>query len=239
MNAHFPKIVESSHYHIWTDALHAQALAHQARNNWDRGTYVRWAITTAWTAFEMACEKALETPGIGRRFREYLDQAISDKGLPPLDWGGGLWQRVGNIHKSRKEFVHINVSQQRLFAETEESDEAISTLRDATRSIFQHAGKAPPPWVEDNFDPGFEIGTRSISNTTLIHAGGNENDPDAIRVAFDYKGREHITEIYPPNTDPKLLIENLLSRIIIPISAARVYRGKEVIIEKKFQMRGA
>ena len=71
----FPKIVEGPHYHLWTDALHARALAKQANNRWDRGTYVRWTVTTAWTVLEMACEDALETPGIGRRFKENRDAA--------------------------------------------------------------------------------------------------------------------------------------------------------------------
>lgn len=70
------KIVENAHYHIWTDALHGRALARQAQNRWDKGTYVRWVIMTAWTAFEMACEDGLEKPGIGRSFRRNLDNAI-------------------------------------------------------------------------------------------------------------------------------------------------------------------
>jgi hypothetical protein len=37
------KLIENNHYHIWTDALHARALAHEASNRWDRGTYVRWS----------------------------------------------------------------------------------------------------------------------------------------------------------------------------------------------------
>jgi hypothetical protein len=86
----YPKNVESSHYHIWTDALHARELARQAVNRWDRGTYVRWTITTGWTALEMACEQALETNGIGRRFKENLNAAISEKSLPPLNWGTGV-----------------------------------------------------------------------------------------------------------------------------------------------------
>ncbi len=238
MNTRFPKIVDSTHYHIWTDALHAQALSHQARNKWDRGTYVRWTITTAWTAFEMACEKALDTSGIGRRFKENLNQAISDRGLLPINWGSGLWQKVSNIHKSRKELVHINASQERLLAETKEADDAIPTLKNAIGAIFQHAGKTPPAWVEDNFDPGWDTGDRSIAHATLVHAGVDENDPQAIKLAYDYKGREHISKIFPPYTNSEHLIDDLLAKIIIPISAARVYRGKEVIIEKQFQMRG-
>ena len=84
-----PKILESSHYHLWTDALHARALAKQANNRWDRGTYVRWAVTTAWTVLEMSCEDALATGGIGRRFRENLDAACEANGIPPLEGAAG------------------------------------------------------------------------------------------------------------------------------------------------------
>lgn len=238
MNKRFPKIVESSHYHIWTDALHAQALAHKAANKWDRGTYVRWTIITAWTAFEMACENALETSGIGKRFKENLNKAISKKGLSQIDWGSGLWQKIINIHQSRKKFVHLNVSQERLFADVKDADEAISILRDAIRTIFNNAGKLPPAWVEDNFDTGWDTGRRSAANLTVTRSGVDENDPRTLKLAYDYKGREHIHEILPPETDPKMMVEDLLSRIIIPISAVRVYRGKEVVLEKKLQMRG-
>ena len=122
----FPKIVEDPHYHLWTDALHARALAKQANNRWDRGTYVRWTVTTAWTVLEMACEDALETPGIGRRFKENLDAACAERATSPLDWGSGVWQRVSRLHQMRKEFVHINATQDRLFPESQDADYAIS-----------------------------------------------------------------------------------------------------------------
>lgn len=47
------KLIENNHYHIWTDALHARALSHEASNRWDRGTYVRWTLMTAWIALEI------------------------------------------------------------------------------------------------------------------------------------------------------------------------------------------
>lgn len=92
----YPKIVNDAHYHVWTDALHGRALSHQANNKWDRGTYIRWTITSAWTALETACEEALSVSGIGRRFKDNLNTAVSERGLPPLEWGEGIWQRVTN-----------------------------------------------------------------------------------------------------------------------------------------------
>jgi hypothetical protein len=62
MAGFLPKLVDTPHYHLWTDALHLRALAHHARNQWDRGTYVRSALIVAWTSLELACDDALDTP---------------------------------------------------------------------------------------------------------------------------------------------------------------------------------
>ncbi len=59
--------VDSLNYHLWTDALHGRALAREAENAWDRGTYVRWTVITAWTAFEVVCGDALN---VSERLRE-------------------------------------------------------------------------------------------------------------------------------------------------------------------------
>ncbi len=139
-----PKLVNTPHYHIWTDALHGRALARQAANQWDRGTYVRWTVITAWTTFEMACEDALNTTGIGRRFKDRLDDALAKVGLPAIDWGSGLWQRVARVHQFRKDCVHRNPSHQALFPEASVADEAITTLRSAMADIYTRAGNVPP-----------------------------------------------------------------------------------------------
>ena len=90
----YQKIIDSPHYHIWTDALHARALAHQAKNKWDRGTYVRWVVTTAWTALEIACQDALNQPSISYSFKKNLDEAIAQQNFKKIVWGSGIWQRV-------------------------------------------------------------------------------------------------------------------------------------------------
>lgn len=70
------KLIENNHYHIWTDALHARALSHEASNRWDRGTYVRWTVMTAWVALEIACQDALEEPRISYSFKDNPSKAI-------------------------------------------------------------------------------------------------------------------------------------------------------------------
>lgn len=92
-----PVLVDSTQCHLWTDALHVRQLARDTPNRWDRGTYVRLCVVLAWTALEIACQEALNTPEIGFRFKDNLDRAVADKGLPPLDWSKGIWQDVRRI----------------------------------------------------------------------------------------------------------------------------------------------
>ena len=102
-----------------------------------RGAYVRWAVNIAWTVFETACEDALCITGLGNRFKETLDQAISAASLPPLDWSRGLWQKVLNIYRLRKEYVHVALPQNRLFAEIAEANHADDLLERAGIKDFR------------------------------------------------------------------------------------------------------
>jgi hypothetical protein len=54
--------VETPHYHVWTDALHARELARNTKDRWNRGSYVRWTIIAACTALEIACANYLGRP---------------------------------------------------------------------------------------------------------------------------------------------------------------------------------
>ncbi len=235
----YPKIVESSHYHIWTDALHARELARQAVNRWDRGTYVRWAITTGWTALEMACEQALETNGIGRRFKENLNVAINNKGLPPLNWGVGVWQKILYVQSLRKEFVHINFDQENLFPETEDANRSIDILRSAIKEIFLLSGKNPPEWIEDDQDRGWDTGRKSFASATAIRTGLNIDNPFCCNVVYIHKDKEYINETLPPEADYMQAVEVLLQNIKIPITAVKVYSGNKVVFERELKMRGA
>lgn len=234
----FPKIVENPHYHLWTDALHARALAKQAKNRWDRGTYVRWTVMTAWTVLEMACEDALQTSGIGRRFKENLDKACLAKALPKINWGSGIWQRVSTIHKARKEFVHINATQGQLFSGFEEADRAISTVREAINDIFAHAGKSSPAWLQDDDDKGWDRGAGSRGHLLVGRAGVDPKGEETVRISYEYKDTEYDCELCPPGTNPEPLIEHLLQSLRLPVTAVRAYRGSAMIYERKLQMRG-
>ena len=235
----FPKIVENAHYHLWSDALHARELAKQAKNRWDRGTYVRWAVTTVWTVLEMACEDALETTGIGRRFRENLDAALAAKNLKPPDWGAGLWQRVAILHGKRTDWVHINWDQDALFPESADADNAVAVVREAVADLYKRARKQVPGWLRDDEDRGWDRGQRSLGHISALRGRVDPQGPDTVRIAYEYKDREYISAYEPPGTDYLPLIDDLLVRIRLPISAVRAYHGSRKVYERLLTMRGA
>jgi hypothetical protein len=232
------KEVTSSHYHLWTDALHARELARQANNEWDRGTYVRWSITTAWTAFEMSCADAVGATGLGMRFKDEMDRAIDALGLARLKWGQGLWQDVLEIYAKRKDYTHVNANQSQLFSAVNEAENAIGTLRQAIKEVYNYVGKQPPGWEDDDVDRGWDSGSSSFASLSVIHAGVDESDPNVVRVAFVYKGREYISDILSPGTDPQPFVYNLRRSIRAPISAIRVYRGQEMEETQLTMVRG-
>jgi hypothetical protein len=234
----YPKIVESPHYHLWTDALHARALAHQAHNKWDRGTYVRWSVTTAWTVLEIACQEALEEPSISYSFRKNLDEAIKKKSLPALDWGQGIWQQVQEVQDKRKDYMHRFLEEQDLFPDAEPANRAITIIREAVIAIYTHAKRVPPAWVRDDEDRGWDDGSRRSISLAVVHKGVRADDPKAVKVSYVYDGREHVRDILPSGTDPKPYCDDLIQHLNVPASAIRVYEGDKLVLEKSLSMRG-
>ena len=234
-----PKIVENAHYHLWTDALHARALAHQARNKWDRGTYVRWTVTTAWTVLEVACQHALKDDRISYSFHKNLDAAIRRNSLPPIIWGSGLWQKVTAIQEARKGYVHRFVQEGDLFPSVEVADNAITVIREAVLSIYELAKRVQPTWIHDNEDKGWDKGRSMSASCTLIRKGASLNDPNAIRICYIRKNKEHLHEVLPPDTDPQPYLEDLIQHVTVPISGVRAYKGDNIISERTLPMRGA
>jgi hypothetical protein len=232
-----PKLVDTPHYHLWTDALHLRALAHQARNRWDRGTYVRSTLINASTTLEVACNEAIEVTDVDCSFRKNLDKAIDQKNLPELDWSQGIWKEVSQLLVLRKEMVHQGISDQNRFAESGKADEAIDVCRNAIKAIYAHAGKAAPDWVDDHFDPGFEE-KPSVSIQLAMDPGrADPQYPDTVRIAYVYKDQERIYGNFPPGTDHKPLLDNLPQSVRVPISSVRAYRGNDLIEERELSIR--
>lgn len=227
--------VDSPHYHIWTDALHARHLARQTADNWNRGSYVRWAVISAWTAFEAACEDALAVTKLGNRFKEELNKAFDSQSAARPDWEKGLWQDVLRIYLLRKEYVHPGTSQKGLFPATAEADDAIRVLRLAIKDTYRRAGGPIPNWPNDDHNPADPRGLRA--SATLLRVGSDA--PDAISIRYVVLDQEYESDRCAPNTDPEPLMENLLHNLQVPASHIRAYRGPQLIEEWEVHMRGS
>ncbi len=233
------KIIDSPHYHLWTDTLHARALAQQAQNKWDRGTYVRWVVTTSWTALEIACQDALNQPSISYNFRKRLDEEIEKQNFEKLEWGSGIWQRVLNLRDRRKGYVHQFISEVDLFPDTVIADESIEIVRESVIEIYQHVNRPVPIWIQDNNDRGWDTTNKgSYAHATVTHAGVDKDDPKVIKLCYVHLGIEKRSRLLPSGTDYMPYVGDLIQSIIVPISAIRVYEGDTLIHEKKFNMRG-
>jgi hypothetical protein len=233
-----PVIVDSTPCHLWSDTLHARALARQARNEWDRGTYVRWTIITAWLTLEMSCENALGINGLGYAFRPCLDRALAAKGLPSLDWGQGIWQRVERFHQLRIDYVHRSLAAERLFPKVDEADLAVVTAREAIVAICGLSGAAVPNWVEFDEDRGWHEAPGTSVFLTVVAAGVDESDPDVVSVGFLADGQLRVTNIFPPGTDPTPRMAEIASSVGIPVTAIVAYRGQLKMLEWPMRMRG-
>jgi hypothetical protein len=236
------KFVDSIQYHVWSDALHARELARQTENKWDRGAYVRWAIQTAWTAFENVCMDALETSTLGMRFRDNFDEAVKAKGLSPVVWGGGIWQKILGVYSTRKKFVHVvpSISQDCLMTPIEEADTAIEVLRDGIRAVCDLTSLAHPPWAADDSDVGWrgtQLGFGVSVHGYVVRAGTPENDPNAVRITFVHRGQEHLSEIAPPGTPHGALLDRLSSVLSVPAESVKAYRGHELLEERPLNLR--
>lgn len=231
-----PRSVETPHYHIWTDALHGRRLAREAANAWDRGTYVRWTIAAAWTAFESTCEHLTGASGLGMRFKDKLNEALDAKGFPRPDWGSGLWQDVLGIYGLRKDYVHPAVAQERLFAPVAEADKAIATLRMAIKDMYSRTGTPAEAWPDDDQD-AVDPRKGGFANATVLHAGATRET--GLRICYVMLGSEYESRVIGPDEDHVPYMDKLLRDIRVPISAIRAYRGSELIDEIVVKMRGS
>lgn len=233
------KLIDSTHYHLWSDALHARQLARTTRDEWDRGAYVRWAVNTAWTAFENYASDALDAKRLGNDFTRIFDAALAAKGLPPVDWGRGMWQRALNVYATRKRFTHVaaDTESEVLLPATSVAEEAIATMRGAVLALAAHAGLAAPGWVQDDAGAPFARSAGDFAHGTLIAAGADENDPEHIRITFVWDGEERIAELMPPGTPWEPLLDRLEKALNVPATVIRAYRGPTLLTERPLKSR--
>ncbi|MEQ9823212.1 MAG: hypothetical protein ABQ298_02385 [Puniceicoccaceae bacterium] len=225
-------------YHIWTDALHFRALASQTYNkDWNRGTYIRWGIISAWTAFEMACQDAVGFDRLGNRFKDKLNYALKENNCDQPNWGEGIWQKVGKVYELRKSLVHSPSREDLRPTSVERLDEAIEILRDAITEIYLLAKSDPPRWQLDDKDEGW-VNQHDYVNVTVLR-GVDHKDTRRIEVVYISKGKECLSEVLPPDSDYKAAIESIKMNALCSISAFRVYQGDgELIYEEEASIRG-
>lgn len=228
------KLVDTKSYHVWTDALHARALVQQTKSEWDRSTYCRWAIVSAWTAFEIACEDATGASGLGIRFKEKLDTQLQGIGAPRIDWGQGIWQRIQGVYRWRKDIVHVGPVPLTLA----EVQEAISVLRDGVTSIYSAVGKQPPQWQFDDTDSGHKGGGSSAS-ATVLHNGVASDDPNRVDVCYVSGGKERRCAVMPSGADWRPELETLRASLRVETTALRVYAAGKLIHEERVNIRGS
>jgi len=234
-----PTIVDSLQCHLWTDALHLRQLAREAKNQWDRGTYVRMCVTTSWTAIEVACQEALACPEIGHRFKKNLDKAIALALLPPIDWSKGIWQEVRALQELRKSYVHKFATLINLFPHASVAENAIKTARNAIETIFAHVGETPPSWTALDDAQGWQKSSNfGTANLSALHANVKMDDPLAVRVFMVINGEEKLNEVLPSGSDPSQVINKLLQNVLVPISGIRVYENGELKQDLVVKMRG-
>lgn len=238
MNIEINRSIDSTEYHLWTDVLHAKELSHQARNKWDRSSYVRWCIITGWTVLEMVFRQVLNNEKIGYSFKENVNQAVEDLGLPKINWGKGTWQKILHLRDVRKEYIHTKLEKEKLFLDSSYADDYVNGIQEGIIAIYGHANKPIPKWVYYFEDRGWDFGNGSMGHATLIRQGAQREDPQSIIVTYVYKGREFESDILPFDADYLKVVQGLADSIRIPITCIKVYQRGNVIYEEQVIMRG-
>jgi hypothetical protein len=233
------KLIDSTQYHLWSDALHARQLARTATDEWDRGAYVRWAVNTAWTAFENYATDVLEPRNRGNSFKEMFKAALASRSLPAVNWGVGIWKRVLEIYASRNKFTHVaaKTDVDVLRPRTSVAENAVATMREAVKALAAHAGVASPAWVEDDAGAPFSVCTSDLAMATGHGQRADPNDPEHIRITYVWNDTEHINTYAPPGTAWEPLMDSLEKGLNVPATAIRAYRGPKLLAERKLTSR--
>lgn len=234
-----PVVIDSTQCHLWTDALHARALAREAKNKWDRGTYVRFCVTTVWIALETSCQDALNDKSIGYSFRKNIDSAIANNNFEAIDWSQGIWQKLVQVHSIRKDYIHRYLSLDDMFPASSVADNAILVVRDAIKDVYRLAGKTHPDWLEildvKGWDTQPQFGMPTLSQA---HFGADFNDPNTRRIFIVVSGEEKLTSVFPMGHDTSVEVEQLLKNVNVPIEAVRIYEAGTLVADIRIAMRG-
>lgn len=229
--------VEWPHYHVWTDALRGRDLARKAHDEWDRGTFVRWSMQSAWAAFEEEARSVLNLHHYGARFWDRFDSALTALGVAPPSRGSGLWQQMSEVYAERNKYLHLSIVDQNdlLLSDAKSAETAISAIRQAVHDLHRMLNSTAPEWIDDDVLPQHQI----ASCLTVGHQLRDVDDPRNIRITYLYADRESTPSILPPDADPFPAMHEVIKNTIIPISRVRAYRADDVIAEISVKMRGS
>jgi hypothetical protein len=126
-----------------------------------------------------------------------------------------------------------------MFPEVLVADDAISTVRDAIKSIHHLAGKPHPEWVELCEIKGWDIPSQTgAACLAQAHFGAKFEDPKTKRVFIVIDGEEQLTSVFPLGHDTSETVARLLRSVKVPIEAIRVYEAGELIEDNRVKMRG-
>jgi hypothetical protein len=235
-----PPLVDSTQCHLWTDALHLRQLAREARNRWDRGTYVRMCVVTVWTTLEVTCQDALSTDRIGYRFKEDLDGALSRMGAQPIDWSRGLWQKVRSLQETRKTYVHSVLKLSSMFPGHQVSDEAIEVVRAAIADVYGRIAFHAPRWIELDDSRGWDTPSNfGTPNTTAYYKGTSPTDTDTCKVFLVVNGQEFLVSVFPAGLEVLHEVARLIETTTVPFNGVRVYDRGELTHDLRVNMRGS
>lgn len=95
-----------------------------------------------------------------------------------------MWQKVAELQRSRVQIVHVNASQKDLFGTVACADAAINAVRDAVCDLCGRVGQAPPAWITDDDDPGWDDGSSARSSHLSISYGVDPEAAATVRVAY-------------------------------------------------------
>ncbi len=233
------KDIDSAEYHLWTDVLHACALSEQANNAWDRSSYVRWTIITAWTVLEMLFRKSLENERIGYNFKRDVNETIDNLGLPKVNWGEKGWQLVLELKEKRKIYVHTKLEQEDLFLDSQIARRYVDGVRESIKLVHTLVSKPIPEWVYLEQDEGWDEGNDLGVNMIIERQGARMEDPSSLIISFVYKGKEYITEVLPEHSDYEKVALEIVNLTSLAITTIRVSQGGKVVWEKHLRTRGS
>lgn len=150
------KLITKPESHLWNDSCLARMLAMQTTDEWHRGTYVRWAVTSSWSVIELCCRDALNERNIGYKFKEDINKAIQNYGCTEINWDEGLWKQVEILKKRRNRYVHITINQDKLWPDISIANDVLDITKEAVIDIYTRCHKDVPNWINNKEHSGWK-----------------------------------------------------------------------------------